>query len=64
MAALAPVATGMNDPSADFAALLARLQARATQAGAARAEELRLERRDPARRWRRANLLWPLFNQG
>jgi len=54
----------MNDPSADFAALLARLQARATQAGAARAEELRLERRDPARRWRRANLLWPLFNQG
>ena len=47
----------MSDPAADFAALLARLQARAAQAGTARAEELRLERRDPARRWR-------LFTQG
>ncbi|MBK6802746.1 hypothetical protein [Novosphingobium sp.] len=54
----------MSDPAADFAALLTRLQAQAARLGAARAETLRMERRDPARRWRRAALLWPLFSKG
>ena len=54
----------MKDASADFAALLVRLQAQALRLGAARAATLRLERRDPAQRWRRAALLWPLFSKG
>lgn len=54
----------MSNPSSDFAALLAQLQAQAARLGAARAETLRLERRDPAQRWRRAALLWPLFSKG
>ncbi len=54
----------MSDPSSDFAALLVRLQAQAARLGAARAETLRLESRDPAQRWRRAALLWPLFTKG
>ena len=54
----------MKDTPADFSALLVRLQAQALRLASARAETLRLERRDPAQRWRGAALLWPLFSKG
>ena len=47
-----------------FEALLARLTLHAQQLAEARGEALALERRDPARRWRNARLLWPQFTKG
>lgn len=45
--------------SADFAALAARLTAKARALA-----EARTARRDDPRRWRKARLLWPLFAKG
>jgi hypothetical protein len=59
VAALAPGATGMI--ATDFAALTARLQARARALAQAR---LAAARAQPAQRWRRAGWLWPLFGKG
>ena len=50
----------MTDMFADTAA---RLQAQAELIGAARVQERRLARTDPAARWRQAHLLWPRFTQ-
>ena len=47
--------------TAQFAQLAAQLLAQAEILAAARAEELRLARTDPAARWRQASLLWPRF---
>ena len=47
-----------------FAELSARLVEKAMLIAAARAEELRLSRTDPAARWRKAALLWPQFTKG
>lgn len=44
--------------------LFARLEAAARRLGEAHALRLRLARRDPARRWRSARLVWPLFAKG
>jgi hypothetical protein len=45
----------------DFTALAARLQTRARALAAAR---LARSRSEPALRWRRAGMLWPLFGKG
>lgn len=50
--------------SASFSAAALRLTAFAEMIAQARIEELRLERRDPAARWRKASLLWPQFTKG
>lgn len=50
--------------STGFAAAALRLTAFAEAIAQARVEELRLERRDPAARWRKASLLWPQFTKG
>jgi hypothetical protein len=50
--------------NASFAAVALRLTDFAQAIARARIEELRLERRDPAARWRKASLLWPLFTKG
>ena len=47
-----------------FADLAAQLVAQAKIIAAARADELRLTRTDPAARWRQASLLWPRFTKG
>ena len=47
-----------------FAELAAWLLSQAEALAAARAEELRLARTDPAARWRQASLLWPRFTEG
>ena len=47
-----------------FAQVEARLLAQAERLAAARTEERKLARTDPAARWRRASLLWPRFTQG
>ena len=47
-----------------FDRLLAALEATAKGLAETRAAELALARRDPARRWRSAALLWPLFTKG
>ena len=44
--------------------LFAALEATATRLAEARAEALALARRDSARRWRSARLVWPLFTKG
>lgn len=44
--------------------LFARLEQAARRLGEARAASLRLATRDPARRWRSARLVWPLFPKG
>ena len=44
-----------------FEAVAARLIAAAQAIAAARTEERRLQRTDPATRWRKASLLWPRF---
>jgi hypothetical protein len=41
--------------------LFTRLEAAARRLGEARAASTRLAQRDPARRWRSARLVWPLF---
>jgi hypothetical protein len=46
-----------------FAALAARLTARAAELAEAHGEMLALERRADPRRWRRARLLWPGFTK-
>lgn len=51
----------MSNP---FAQVAAQLLAQAEVLSAARAEDLKLARTDPAARWRKANLLWPRFSQG
>ena len=50
--------------TSQFAQLAAQLMAQAQAIAAARIEELRLARTDPAARWRKASLLWPRFAQG
>ena len=47
--------------TSQFAQVAAQLLAQAEILAAARAEELRLIRTDPAARWRQAGLLWPRF---
>jgi hypothetical protein len=48
----------------DFDALAARLAARAGTLAVAHATALLLAARQDARRWRRADLIWPLFAKG
>lgn len=43
--------------------LFGRLEASARRLGEARAASTRLRTSDPARRWRSARLVWPLFAQ-
>jgi len=50
--------------SASFTAAALRLTAFAETIAQARIEELRLERRNPAARWRKASVLWPQFTKG
>lgn len=50
--------------SGRFDAVAARLIAASQSIAAARVEELRLQRRDPAARWRLPALLWPRFTKG
>ena len=47
-----------------FDRLTVQLIAQAQAIAAARIEELRLARTDPAARWRKAALLWPSFTKG
>jgi hypothetical protein len=47
-----------------FAALFARLTARAEALAEAHGESLILARRNDPRRWREARLLWPHFAKG
>ena len=47
-----------------FDQVFAALVASARNLAEARAAELALARRDPARRWRSARLVWPLFTKG
>lgn len=49
----------MTSPTGNADAVFARLIARAAALARARADASRLE---PARRWRAARLVWPLFN--
>lgn len=44
--------------------LFASLAAGALRLAEARAAELRQIQHDPARRWRSARLIWPLFTKG
>ncbi len=44
--------------------LFASVEAAARRLAEARFAELKLARRDPARRWRSAGLVWPLFTKG
>ena len=53
-----------TDADAALTALLARLKRQAAALAEARAEAARMARRDDARRWRRPDLLWPLFTRG
>ena len=48
----------------DFAALAARLAAKARILAQAQAERNVLARRSDPARWRQAGLLWPLFTKG
>lgn len=45
-------------------ALASRLTAAASSLGKAHARSRRLARRDDETRWRRADLVWPLFPKG
>lgn len=47
-----------------FAALAARLTAKADAIARARAVSIALKRRSKDRHWRSARLVWPLFGQG
>lgn len=58
MAAVAPDAPGVTDR---FAVVAGRLLAAAEAIARAWNEEHRLQRTDPAARWRKAALLWPGF---
>ena len=49
--------------STSFADLVPVLLQRAQQLAAARLASADLARRDPAHRWRKAALLWPLFGK-
>lgn len=49
------------DTRTSFAALAARLTAKAAALAAARSETAALTRRGDPARWRKARLLWPLF---
>jgi hypothetical protein len=49
------------ESTAAFTGLAARLIARARRLAEARSDEALLARRDPAVRWRKARLVWPLF---
>jgi hypothetical protein len=63
VAALAADAAGVSGEDA-FAALVARLGARAEELAQAHGESLILARRGDPRRWRQAHLLWPHFAKG
>jgi hypothetical protein len=54
----------MSSVTHNFQALAARLIEKARVLGEARAAERRLARSDPAARWRRPGLVWPLFTKG
>lgn len=54
----------MTAVSHNFAEVAARLIEQARTLGTSYAETRRLERTDPARRWRMSRLLWPLFAKG
>lgn len=47
-----------------FEPVAARLIEKARSIADARAAEIRMQQTDPAGRWRRAALLWPLFTKG
>lgn len=44
--------------------VFASLEAAAGRLAEARLAELKLAQRDPAKRWRSARLVWPLFTKG
>jgi hypothetical protein len=50
-----------RDHQAAFTALALRLAAKAEALAAARIARNTLERQGDPRRWRKANLIWPLF---
>lgn len=52
------------DATASFAALARRLADRAGKIAAAHAEMRALKTRGDESRWRRADLVWPLFAKG
>lgn len=52
------------DADAAFEGLARRLTERARMLAAARAETRRLTERRDEKRWRRADLVWPLFGKG
>lgn len=54
----------MIEAQSPFAALAARLTAKADAIAKARLASATLKRRDEARHWRSARLVWPLFGQG
>lgn len=54
----------MSSVKHTFEGLAARLIDKARLLGEARAAERRLARSDPAARWRRSGLIWPLFTKG
>lgn len=54
----------MSHVAHNFAALAARLIEQARLLGEARAADRRLALKDPAARWRRPGLVWPLFTKG
>lgn len=51
-------------PALPVEALAARLEERAATLAAAVTEEAALARRQDQSRWRRADLVWPLFQKG
>ena len=57
-------AQGERNVTHNFEALAARLIEKARLLGEARVAERRLARSDPAARWRRPGLVWPLFTKG
>ena len=52
------------DIGSAFDALATRLERQAAALAEARAREALLARQQDARRWRQADLLWPLFAKG
>jgi hypothetical protein len=61
---MAPDAAAVIEAQSAFAALAARLTAKAEAIGRARSASAALQRRDTARHWRDARLVWPLFGKG
>ncbi|MCJ2189138.1 hypothetical protein [Novosphingobium beihaiensis] len=55
---------GLIEAETDFDSLATRLARRARALASAHIAARTLARRDDARRWRRAGLIWPLFAKG